>query len=662
MSVENLLGSLGVSKILFIDDQLELDDDEKFQQVVLYLSKEKDNTELKQKLNTDTNLSDGELELIFVEEDFDFLLDDEEKRNDIYVVIEDYDKEIMNGHAKHIEKKLSDYFGSDKIETAKTPEEKDFNDFELIIMDYNYSKGEFTALDILKSNDFDDQKLKYIIFISSHKEFEYKEKTYKMTDSESRQDLFRRYSSNNILEFKSILNYINKDTVHRKDDFYAALYETLLELESGKLMFESLFSMKKLLDKGVNDAISKLLLTNSKTMKALISEKLEIEGVSETTYIVELSLALVKNLITDSVTQMKEIHENLSNIQGWTCEIWDYETDNHLRQLRRIELLDENINVRNAPIDFGDIFELRIQDNPVRGILVTQSCDLMVREVKGKIRRNAEVASIILEVPQVTGQSCMRFRLGTEEIIFDVRKNILIPSWLLDLTTLDSDNGKSKFELNQSIDREFTWGSFYYKYLTKLIEDRSKELKDFSDGEHTTWSDNIAYSFLKVQNNLDFHVSRIGRLDYLHTTSILKQKTELETRVPLSLDISSEEIKFSPLKTQLNSQETNLKFFYNERDKCALVDVNHLLETIQKEGFEITQENVDGVITEISTNHRKKLYLNDQLKEQRMLIIDEETAETFKQFGIEIRNSKKKRSVDVICRHNRTITEAVSQR
>lgn len=659
-SVNELLQDLNISRILFIDDQLELNDDEKIQQLILYLTTERENQNLKDLLAKE--LSKEEIEMIFEQEDFNFLFEEEDKRTFVIDVINGCNSEVMKGSAKHIEEKLADYFGSDKIESAIKPDEKDFNEFDLIVMDYNYFGGEFTALDILKSKNLNSEKLKYIIFISSHSHFEYEEKKYRMMNSESRQELFRRYSSNNILEFKALLNYISKDAVQSKDSFYAALYETLLELESGKLMFASLSSMKNLLDKGVNDAISKLLLTNSKTMQALITEKLEIEGVSETTYLIDLSLALVKNLITDSVTQMKEIHENLTNLQGWSCEIWDYETDNHLRHLRRIELLDENVNSRNAPIDFGDIFEFKIQDKMVRGILISQSCDLIVREVKGNIQRNADIASIILEVPEHTGQSCIDFRLGAEDIIFDVRKNILIPSWILDFTSLDSDSGQSRLNINSSTDRKFTWGSFFYKYVTELMANTSNDYKKLSEGVHTDWSNNIAYSFIKEQDIIDFQVSRIGRLDYLHTLTILKHKTDIETRIPLSLDISNEEIEFSLLQARLNSEETSLEFYYNEKDKCVLVDFYNILDTVQKEGYEIKPEIRQSFITEITTDHREKIFISEQFMEKRMLIIDEETAGTFKKYGIVIQNNKKAKSVDVKCRHKKLIPEEVGQK
>ncbi|KOR86028.1 hypothetical protein AM233_19890 [Bacillus sp. FJAT-22058] len=652
-AVTTLLGDLNISRILFIDDQLELSEDEKMTQLELYLTKEKENQELRDYLAK--ILSQEEIEMIYEQEDFEFLREDFEKRETVLNILNDYNPELLKGHAKHIEEKLIEYFGSDFIDSSTSPNERDFGDFDLVIMDYNYTQGNFTALDILGDKELN--KLTYIIFISSHVEFEYENRNYKMTDSESRQDLFRKYSSSNILEFKALLNYISKNDVYSKDIFFASLYETLLELESGKLMFESLFSMKKLLDKGVNEAFSKLLLTNSKTMKALIAEKLESEGVSETSYLVDLSLSLVKNLITNSVSEMKEIHENLMNIQGWSCEIWDYETDNHLRDLRRIELLDENINMRNAPIDFGDIFTFKINGKNIRGILVSQSCDLIIREKDGVIKRNAEVASIILEVPEKKGKSCVSLRLGAEEIVFDVRHNILIPTWILDFVSLDTENGHSKFTIGQHTKREFTWGSFFNKYITDLVINKSNSFKGFTLGEHIKWSKGIAYKFLKNNDEIDFHISRIGRLDYLHTLSILKHKTDIETRVPLPLDLSKEEIEYALLEAKLNNKQTALKFFYNEKDKVVLSDGNDILDVIQAEGFEIKQEVRDELITKISTKHKDRIILSEQFIGKRMLIINEETAETFRECGIVIQTNKKKKSVDVKCRHNQLIVD-----
>ncbi|MEY8752897.1 hypothetical protein [Alkalicoccobacillus gibsonii] len=656
-AVSTLLEELNISKILFIDDQLQLSDDDKMTLLEDYLTQGRENQELRDDLAA--CLTEYEIEMVYEEEDFEFLREDPVKREDVLSFLSGYNPELFKGHAKHIEEKLIEYFGSDLIESATSPREREFAEFDLIIMDYNYTQGNFTALDILGSKELDKNKLTYIIFISSHMEFEYENKTYKMTDSESRQALFRKYSSSNILEFKALLNYISKDIVNSKDTFFASIYETLLELESGKLMFESLFSLKKLLDKGVDDAFGKLLLTNSKTMKALITEKLESEGVSETSYLVDLSLSLVKNLITNSVSEMKEIHENLMNIQGWSCEIWDYETDNHLRELRRIELLDENINKRNTPIDFGDIFTFIINDENIRGILVSQSCDLIIREKDGDIQRNAEVASIILEVPKNKGKSCVNFRLGAEEIVFDVRKSILIPTWILDFVSLDSENGYSKFKIGQQNDRKFTWGSFFHTYIMKLVNDKSDYFKDLNSGEHIKWSMGIAYKLNKNNNDdIDFQISRKGRLDYLHTLSLLKHKTDIEMRVPLSLDLSKEEIKYVVLEAKLNNKETDLKFYYNEKDKVVLADGNDILDVIQAEGFKIKQEVRNELITKISTEHKGSVKLTEQFTGKRMLVINEETAQAFRECGIVIQTNKKKKSVDVKCRYNQLTAES----
>ncbi|SEP61990.1 hypothetical protein SAMN05216232_0375 [Virgibacillus subterraneus] len=653
-AVNKLLADLNISRILFVDDQLELSDDDKLTQMRIYLSKEKENHELRDLVKKE--LCEVEVEMIFEQEDFSFLQEEPDKREIIFNIMNEIEPELLEGPAKHIEKKLTQYFGSDDIiiETALIPNEKNFDEFDLIIMDYNYKNGNFTALEVLGDQTLNN-KLTYIIFISSHEVFEYEEKSYNMTDSENKQDLFRKYMSNNILEFKALLNFISKNEVDSKDRFFASLYETLLELESGKLMFESLFSMKNLLDKGVNEAFRKLLLTNSKTLKALITEKLESEGVSETSYLIDFSLSLVKNLITDSVSEMEEIHENLINIQGWSCEIFDFETDNHLRDLRRIELLDENVNMRNDPIDFGDIYNINIDGKTLRGILISQSCDLIVREINGTSKRNAEVASIVLETSNSTGKGCINLRLGTEEIVFDVRRHITVPTWVLDFTSLDAQEGTSRFELNKSNDREFTWGNFFHKYINNLITNKSEEFKGLANGEHIKWSKGIAYTIKKDGDIIDFQTSRVGRLDHLQTLSILKAKTELETRIPLSLDLSNEEIKYSLLEARLNNEETDLEFYFNEKDKVVLASAEHIIDVIQAEGFQVKQEVREEIISKVLTEHTESIKVTEQFG-KRMLIINENTAKTFFEGGIVIQTSKKNKSVNVICRHKK-VTE-----
>lgn len=657
-NVEELLKNLDISSILFIDDQLELNDEEKMLILQTFLITEKENQQLREELSQ--KLEDEDIQRIYEMEEFDFLYEEEEKREIILELINSKNPELLKGHAKYIEEMLEEYFGSDIVDSSSDPN-RDFKDYDLIIMDYNYSKANSTALDILNKKELNDEKLKYIVFISSHSEFEYETTSYKMTDSEGRQDLFRKYSSMNFLQFKAVLNYINKESTKNKDSFFNSLKETLLELESGKLMFTALLSVKGLLDNGVNDAISKLLLTSNKTMKALITEKLEIEGVSETTYLIDFSLALVRNLITDSVLQMKRIHEDLTKIQGWECEIWDYETDNHLRDLRRIELLDENVNKRKAPIEFGDIFEFDINGNVVRGILISQSCDLIIRKVDGKIQRNDKIVEIILEGTKKSGKNIVDLRLGKEEIVFDVRRKILVPSWILDLTSLDSENGNAKFEIDKDIDKYFTWGAYFYQYITNLVKIKSNEVNLLPNGNHISWCENIPFIYMRNGNFIDYKVKRIGRLDYLHTSSILKTKIDLETRVPLSLDLSNEIIKYSLLDTKLNNNESKLQFYYNERDKLVLFDLNNILNMIEKEGYEIKEGTKNEIITEIIKHHRDKIIINEQFAGQRMLIVNEQTNELLKKYGITIQVSKKSKIVNINCRFKKQLEETANQ-
>jgi hypothetical protein len=656
-AIKKLLEDLNISKVLFIDDQLELSDEEKIRVAEQYFTGDEVKQEIKDALTE--SLEKEVVEIILETGDLDFLHDDDDKREVLFKVLDKYESKLLEGPAKDIERKIINYFEDCEYDSALKPNQKKFKEYDLVIMDYNYIQGQLTALDIIKGQEFNEGKVTYIIIISSHKDFEYQDQTYKMINAESKQDLFRKYSSGNFLEFKALLNYISKDNVYSNEIFFQTLDETLLELESGKLMYTSLLSLKKLLDKGVNDAVRKLLLTNSKTLKALITDKLESEGISETTYLVDFSLSLVKNLINDSVSEMKEIHENLNNIQDWSCEIWDVETDEHLRSLRRIELLDENVNLRSAPIDFGDIFWINLNGVPIRGILLSQSCDLITRKNGGTIKRNSQVASIILESTEDNGKSCAKLRLGAEEIIFDVRHNLLLPTWILDFVSLDRINGLSKFNLNQSINREFTWGNYFHQYLSNLIVTKSEEFKNLTNEAHIMWSNGIAYKINRDGDVIDFNVSRIGRLDYLHTLSILKQKTELETRVPLPFDLSDKQTKYIPMKALLDNSETKLEFFYNEQEKTVLADFYDILEIITIEGYEINQEVSDKLISEITTTHKDKILLREQFSGKRMLKIDNLTLATFREHGISISINKNEILADVKCRHKKIAQKAL---
>lgn len=639
---KELLNKLSISKILFIDDQLQIKDDDKITLASSFFEQYREDASARG-LFLEV-LNEAEVHQLF-EKDSYSILEDDERRELIFTIIERIDPELFYGPAREIEKKLIEFFDGVIITTAKSPVGINIKEFDLIFMDYDYSKEDFTALNKINGMDFKNDDLTYVVFLSSHKDFEYRNEIYSMIDPESRQDLFRKVSSN-FLEFKALLNYISKDNTNVKDTFFINLFEVLKEFESGRLMFSSLKSIKGLLEKGVNEAIKKLSLTNSKTMKALISEKLEREGMSETTYLVDFTLSLAKNLLTDKVTEMEEIHNNLAEIQGWSCEIWDYETDHHLRELRRIELFDENINKRFSPIDFGDLFELKIGNDLVRGLLISQSCDMVVREVDGLIGRNAEFATLILEVPLKKGSNCIPISIGTDEIVFDVRKKLQVPSFILDFTSIN-ENGNASFNLNQQIDRKFTWGNFFHEYMLEKISSFSPKLLGISNDEHIEWFNGIAYKFEKNNMDINYHITRKGRLDYLHTMSVLKSQTDHATRIPLPLDPSEKELV--PLNTKLNNKKTELKFYFIKNGKKVITSAEDMLSVIEMEGYDIPAEIKQEILAKISSFPLEKFVLNDQFAGKRMLLINEENSKYLRDKGINIQTSIKSFSVEVRC-------------
>lgn len=102
-----------------------------------------------------------------------------------------------------------------------------------------------------------------------------------------------------------MINYLNKEKTTDEIIFNYELNQILEEFNSGRIMTESIESLGKLLIDGVNDAQKQLMLTNTKTMKAVITEKLEKEGVSETSFLIDLSVSIVKNLINSNIPQLK---------------------------------------------------------------------------------------------------------------------------------------------------------------------------------------------------------------------------------------------------------------------------------------------------------------------------------------------------------------------
>ncbi|MDF9843742.1 MULTISPECIES: hypothetical protein [unclassified Paenibacillus] len=563
--------------------------------------------------------------------------DDQVLRNNITNAIKRYNPELIRSSISHIINYTEEFFNECSLNLAE--EWCNCSDFNVIIMDYDFG-GKYSGLEKLEELSLQNDKTYYIIMLSSHSTVQFQDKTYDMLDPEKKQALFRKCANHYNIQLMALLNYINKDDVYDKDVFIKEITRVFRELKSGKIMLDAIKTIKQLLNEGTNEAINQLLLSNTKTMKALFVDKVEVEGVSETTYLVDFSLALAKNIVYRNVEAMEEIHNQLQQVQGWPCEVWDYETDQHMRDLRRIQLLDESVNERYEPIMFGDVFELDIDGKITKAVLLSQVCDLVTRKLKKKDEfpnRNDSIGTLVLQnFISGEGNNYHKMRLGNEEIFWDVRKREIIPTDILDLCSLN-DLGKASVPFDIKLERKFSWGRQYYTYIQRLIQPMIKDFTEYSNGRHYLRYKGSTLKMYKNSEKAYFSIRRVGRLDKEVTNHILNLYINIQTRVPLLLDPSKDLIDLKDMEVSFNGQPNDdLKVYYYEKN--AYLDLKAFKEGILKVNKESGPLFYKGFREALESEVPPEYYLlNDHFEEKRLLSLSPPVNSVLSKIGVKVK-------------------------
>ncbi|MBE0339495.1 hypothetical protein [Paenibacillus sp. 23TSA30-6] len=637
--MEQLLSYLNIEKILVIDDELYLNYEERLEPAKLIIEQYKEEQSFKDLFLE--ILEPEEIEKIIEYGEYETLYEEEEKRNKVLDIVTRHSASMFKGSAYHMLEKIEKYFPDLIVHGLSDPRsqgEHKIADFDLIFMDYEY-EHEYTALRALETLNLNSTRINYVIFVSARDTFVHTDgKSYSMEDSEIKQKLFRNIRSDNSSRFTALLSYINKKNTVEDSSYFPEIYHNLLEFESGKIMVDSINSLTGLLNDGIEQVRKNLMLTNTKTMKALITDKLEVEGVSETSYLVDFSLSMVKNLVNENIERLKSIHDSLSKIHSWPGEIWDYETDQHIRDLRKIQLFDEFVNKRFEPIMFGDTFEIEYEGELTKAVLVSQVCDMVVRVLKKDTdpSRNEKMVTLILQTKTPgNGANIYKNRIGNEEIYWDIRKKMLVPSELLDFCSTN-DEGKATILFNKNLTRKFSWSNHYHLYINKLNESKSALFSKLSDGMQYISYDGMSYRMTKEPDKANFFIKRIARLDSGITSHILNMNVTSQTRVPLFLDPSNDILDLKEMEVNYSGKKTDeIKIYYYKKN--AYIDLNSLVHCIEQTGKENFKAFNDALNETIKKNIPSKYFLlNDYFEDKKLLAITPEVNERLLKLGLRI--------------------------
>ncbi|UPK44729.1 hypothetical protein [Paenibacillus pabuli] len=633
MQIQEIIAELNIRKILMIDDELELNEEQKSQKALEALGLYSDNEEFLKLLKSE--FRDDVVDELLEDPDNSDFYKDTNVREKIYNVVAAFMPDQFRGAAQFLLDHIKQFFNGIEIDCLTDPlqpESIKINEYDLIFMDYEYPSG-VTALDLIKSFKLNEDKKNYLVFLSAKNEFILDGVQFKLMDREKKQEILRKISSGKLEKPLFLPDYINKGAGINSAIFYGEISQTIQGFYSGKIMMDVNDSIYELLDKGIKDTKQLMMLNNAKTIKALITDKLETEGVSETSYLVDFSLSIVKNIINKNVYKLSEIHEKLDKVIGWESSLWDYEMDKHMRHLREIQLLDKFINERFAPVDFGDIFSVQINRETYRGLLISQSCDLVVRFHDGALGRHANQCLLILEEKKYVKDKTpgyVKFRMGSELVTWNLRRKVLVPTSILDLVCIN-ENGYSILEIDSTLTRRFTWGNHLSNFIQEFVRELSDEFRGKQDGEAVYWNNGQAVLCEKNGNNVDFRIKRISRLDYLHALDIFNESMNIETRVPLIKDPSDDKINLLSVRIKMNNNDTQHTCFLTESGSNIYINLDTFFECINHDRRTLSFSD------ELRDTFKIDHFISKEEHSQRLLKLDDQTTKKIiKDYGITV--------------------------
>lgn len=633
MQIQEIIAELNIHKILMIDDELELNEEQKSQKALEALGLYSGNVELLKLLKNE--FSDDVLEELLEDPDNTLFYKDTNVRGKIYDIVAAFKPDQFRGVAQFLLDHLKNFFNGIEIDCLTDPLQPGpikINEYDLIFMDYEYPSG-VTALDIIKGFKLNEDKKNYLVFLSAKNEFILEGVQFKLMDREKKQEILRRISSEKLEKPLFLPDYINKGAGTSEALFLGEISQTIQGFYSGKIMMDVNDSIYDLLDKGIKDTKQLMMLNNAKTIKALMTDKLETEGVSETSYLVDFSLSIVKNIINENVYKLSEIHEKLDKVIGWESSLWDYEMDKHMRHLREIQLLDKFINKRFAPVDFGDIFSVQINGETYRGLLISQSCDLVVRFHDGVLGRHANQCLLILEEKGYVKDKTpgyVKFRMGSQLVNWNLRRKVLVPTSILDLVCINED-GYSILEIDSTLTRRFTWGNHLVNFIQGFLRDLSEEFREKPDGETVYWENGQAVLCEKNGNNVDFRIKRISRLDYLHALDIFNESMNIETRVPLIKDPSDDKLNLLSVRVKMNNNDTHHTCFLTESGSNIYINLDTFFECINHDRRTLPFS------AELRDTFKIDHFISKEEHSQRLLKLEDQTTKKIiKDYGITV--------------------------
>ncbi len=494
---------------------------------------------------------------------------------------------------------------------------------DLIIVDYNLDKQShdfkgYAILNKIKSsmkkgnNNGKEERFYYILFISSRTNLEYGGNSYDLTKLVEKNEFFRKLRS----EFDAydfvVFNYLHKDLMDDESALNENFQKIIYEFSITKAFYNFLKKLSDKIDHSKSIIFKDFYSLNLRTIKKMIKDNIEKEGISEFEFFNDLICNLISKENSDLLL-IKDIHNSAYEIKCWKEPLIEYYLDKSLLEIRK-KVVYMEVNKTFMPIQFGDIFTIHTNDAEKRNIdvkkksfaslLISQECDMTIRNNGERSNRNA----VLLKDNKLYGccenvDKYIAKGKGTEMYHWYLRDPIIVPCDILDLASIHPD-GKSILNIDINVEDAIA------NVLSENHKDRIRHFynrlvvdirKTETDIQSISESSKDNYRILKINDVfwnytidpngvVDFRVERINRLDKAIVQRIQQEYVNQLKRIGQQLDFTGK-----------SAENKELMLFINEC-KCSNVKVK-LVNDMDKKQIYIDEGSFIGAVKRFSQKH-----------------------------------------------------------
>lgn len=298
-------------------------------------------------------------------------------------------------------------------------------------------------------------------------------------------------------------DFLRKNLINEEDKFISNIIRIIRDAEYGRPLYTlSLNVAKTISQTAATDMMRILYQLDPESIRIISEQRLQAEGITALDYFSKLFLGLLNHTIAGSKEVVEATKNFLDSINTQPEPISTFEHDG-LDYVQNRFLFDYEVNSFQKPINFGDIFLFKSDEQNQVAIVITQACDMTIRGQVSKQNSSPDsqkstkpsfpkveyimlLTGTLISLSEATEKSeryTKFFTTSLEDehyvaIRWNFKNTITLPRALLDLVSL---NPKGNVELplgNFKVESQW-WTEAYQEYIIwayKFISDNYIEL------------------------------------------------------------------------------------------------------------------------------------------------------------------------------------------